>query len=154
MHRWFGAYAPLDGILAIIAAARAAGRQQRWGSMLLEGIVGFAAGVLTLLWPGITALTLLYLIAAWSILTGILEIAAAIRLRHAIQGEWLLALGGVASVLFGVLLMLFPGTGVLAVLWLIGGFMLVFGVVLFMLAWRLRYWHTRQIDNMTERRAA
>src|SRR5207247_1230562 len=87
---WFGAYALIDGLFAIIAAVKAAGRQQRWGSMLLEGVSGIGAGVLAFLWPGITALVLLYLIATWSILTGIFEIAAAIRLRREIEGEWLL----------------------------------------------------------------
>lgn len=153
---WFAAYALLDGLLAIVAAIRAAGRQQRWGSMLLEGVIGMAAGVLAFLWPDITALALLYLMAAWSILTGIFEIAAAIRLRHVIEGEWLLGLGGAASILFGLLLMVFPGTGALAILWLIGGFTLLFGVVLLLLAWRLRRWHTQQAPAMTvrQRRAA
>jgi uncharacterized membrane protein HdeD (DUF308 family) len=138
---WFGAYALVDGILAIVAAVRASGRQQRWGAILLEGIIGIVAGLVTL-------------IAAWSILTGIFEIAAAIRLRREITGEWLLGLGGVASLLFGVLLMLYPGVGALALLWLIGAYALAFGVVLLLLAFRLRRWHHRQVHDTTERRAA
>jgi uncharacterized membrane protein HdeD (DUF308 family) len=151
---WFGAYALVDGILAIVAAVRASGRQQRWGAILLEGIIGIVAGLVTLFWPGITALALVYVIAAWSILTGIFEIAAAIRLRREITGEWLLGLGGVASLLFGVLLMLYPGVGALALLWLIGAYALAFGVVLLLLAFRLRRWHHRQVHDTTERRAA
>jgi uncharacterized membrane protein HdeD (DUF308 family) len=151
---WFGAYALVDGVLAIVAAVQAAGRQQRWGAMIIEGVIGIVVGALAFLWPGITVLAVLYLIALWSILTGIFEIAAAIRLRREIAGEWLLGLGGAASILFGVLLMVLPGAGALALLWLIGGYALVFGVLLLLLAWRLRRWHTRLPSAMPERRAA
>src|SRR5258705_3239699 len=111
----YGAYAFADGLLAIVSAVRRRGAGHRWGLLLVEGLVGIAAGVLTVIWPGITALALLYLIAAWALVTGVLEIAAAIRLRKIISDEWLLALSGVASVVFAVVLMLFPGAGALAV---------------------------------------
>ena len=88
--------------------------------------------------PGITALILLYIIAAWAVVTGALEIAAAIQLRKQIEGEWLLALSGVASIVFGVLLMILPGPGALALVWLIGGYAIAFGVVLIALAVRMR----------------
>jgi uncharacterized membrane protein HdeD (DUF308 family) len=136
----FGAYAFADGVLAIVTAIRARGTTERWWMMLLEGVVGVAAGLVTLVWPGITTLVLLILIATWAILTGIFEIAAAIRLRRVIKGEWLLALGGGASVAFGVLLMFFPGAGALAVVLWIGAFALVFGVLFVALAFRLRSW--------------
>jgi uncharacterized membrane protein HdeD (DUF308 family) len=151
---WFGAYALMDGLFAIIAAVKAAGRQQRWGSMLLEGVSGLGAGVLTFLWPGITALVLLYLIATWSILTGIFEIAAAIRLRREIEGEWLLGLGGIASIVFGVFLFAFPGVGALAVLGLIGAYALGIGILWLLLAFRLRRWRTSPSHEVMERRAA
>src|SRR5689334_7495127 len=109
----FGAYAFVDGIFAILAAVRAAGRQQQWGAMLIEGVIGILVAGLALFWPGLTVLALLYLIATWSMLTGIFEIAAAIRLRREIIGEWLLALGGAASILFGLLLVVLPGAGAL-----------------------------------------
>ena len=134
----YGAYAFADGLLAIVSAVRRHGAGNRWGLLLLEGLVGIAAGVLTVIWPGITALVLLYLIAAWALLTGILEIAAAIRLRKVISGEWLLALSGVASVAFAVVLMLFPGAGALAVVLWIGAYAFVFGVLLIALGFRLR----------------
>jgi uncharacterized membrane protein HdeD (DUF308 family) len=133
----FGAYAFADGVLSIVAAVRRRGAD-RWGLLLLEGIVGIAAGVLTLLWPGITALALLYVIAAWALVTGAFEIAAAIRLRRVITGEWLLALSGIFSIALGVLLVLFPGAGALAVVIWIGAYAFVFGVLLFALGLRLR----------------
>src|SRR5262249_20729481 len=133
----FGAYAFADGVLAIVSVLRhRAPDGPAW--TLLEGVVGVAAGVVTLASPGIAAPTLLYVVAAWALVTGALEIAAAIRLRRAIRNEWLLGLAGVASIGLGILLVLFPGPGVLAlVLWL-GAYALVFGALLVVLALRLR----------------
>jgi uncharacterized membrane protein HdeD (DUF308 family) len=136
----FGAYALVDGVLAIVSAVRHRGASDRWWVLLLAGLAGVAAGVVTLVWPGITALALLYMIAAWALLTGALEIAAAIRLRKAITGEWLLLLSGIVSIGLGVLLVLFPGPGALAVVLWIGAWALVFGVVLIALGLRLRSW--------------
>jgi uncharacterized membrane protein HdeD (DUF308 family) len=133
----FGAYAFADGVLAVVTAVRRRGAD-RWALLLLEGIVGIAAGVLTLLWPGITALALLYLVAAWALVTGAFEIAAAIRLRKMITGEWLLALSGIFSIALGVLLVLFPGPGALALVIWIGAYAFVFGALLFALGLRLR----------------
>jgi uncharacterized membrane protein HdeD (DUF308 family) len=134
----YGAYALVDGIFAIAAAVAGRDEGLPWWAMLLEGVVGIAVGVMTFAWPGITALALLYLIAAWAFVTGALEIAAAIRLRKEIRGEWLLALSGVMSVLFGVILVVNPGAGALAVVWLIGAYAIAFGVVLLVLGFRLR----------------
>src|SRR5262249_17224658 len=88
----WGAYAFVDGVLAIVSAIRRRGGSQHWWLLLLEGIAGVVVGVMTFAWPGITALVLLYMIAAWALVTGVFEIAEAIRLRKAITGEWLLAL--------------------------------------------------------------
>jgi len=134
----FGAYAFADGVLAIVSAVRRRGTTDRWGMLLLEGLVGVAAGLVTLFWPGITALTLLYLIAFWALLTGVLEIGAALLLRKVIAGEWLLALGGVASIIFGVAIALFPAVGALALVLWIGAYMFVFGALLVGLGFRLR----------------
>jgi uncharacterized membrane protein HdeD (DUF308 family) len=133
----FGAYALVDGVLAIVSAVRRRGAD-RWWLLLLEGLVGIAAGVLTFMWPAITAIALLYVIAAWALVTGAFEIAAAIRLRKVITGEWLLVLSGILSIALGVLLVLFPGPGALAVVIWIGAFAFVFGALLFALGLRLR----------------
>jgi uncharacterized membrane protein HdeD (DUF308 family) len=136
----FGAYAFADGLLAIVTAIRRHGAGERWWVLLLEGLMGVAVALATLFWPGITALALLYLIAAWALVTGAFEIVAAIRLRKAITGEWLLVLSGVASLIFGVLLVLFPAAGALAVVLWIGAYALVYGALLVALAIRLRSW--------------
>ena len=135
----FGAYAFLDGIFSIVSAVRRRGGE-RWWLLLLSGVLGIATGVITLLWPGITALALLYIIAAWALFTGVLEIAAAIRLRKVITGEWLWLLSGIASVALRVLLILFPGPGALALMIWIGAWAMVSGGLLIALALRLRSW--------------
>lgn len=135
----FGAYAFADGILAIATALRLRGTD-RWWVMLIEGLIGVAAGLLTLIWPVITALTLLFIIAAWALVTGIFEIVAAVRLRKVMKGEWMLALSGALSVLFGILLFIFPGAGALTVVLWIGAYALVFGVLFVALAFKLRSW--------------
>jgi uncharacterized membrane protein HdeD (DUF308 family) len=136
----FGAYAFADGILAIISAIRRRGETDRWWVLLLEGLAGVAAGVITLFSPGITALALVYVIAAWALVTDGLEIAAAIRLRKVITGEWLLVLAGIASIALGILLVLFPGPGALALVFWIGAYALVSGILFIALAFRLRSW--------------
>ena len=109
----FGAYALVDGIFALVATVRAATRHRAWGLLLLEGLGGIAAGIVTFAWPGITALALLYVIAAWALVTGVLEVAAAFTARAEVAPAWLIGLSGVASVIFGMLLILFPGAGAL-----------------------------------------
>jgi uncharacterized membrane protein HdeD (DUF308 family) len=134
----FGAYALVNGIFAILAGVTGADRNSRWWVLILEGILGIAIAVVTVLWPGITALTLLYLIAAWAVITGTLEIVAAIRLRREIDNEWLLGLSGVVSVLFGLYIAAFPAGGALAVVWLIGAYAILWGILLIALGLRLR----------------
>ena len=135
----FGAYMLVDGVFAIVAAARVAGEAARWWLLLVEGILGVLAGIVAFVWPGLTALALLYFVAAWAIVTGIFEIVGAIRLRREIEGEWALILGGALSVLFGVLLVAVgPGVGLLSLVWLIGVYAVAFGVLLLILAFRVR----------------
>src|SRR4051812_3658210 len=134
----YGAYSLVDGVFAVAAALVGRPRGMPWWALLLEGLAGIAVGIMTVAWPGITALVLLYLIAAWAIVTGVLEIVTAIRLRKEIRGEWILALSGVLSVLFGLALVVNPGAGALAVVWLIGAYAIAFGVLLIALGFRLR----------------
>jgi uncharacterized membrane protein HdeD (DUF308 family) len=136
----WAAYAVVDGVFSLIMAVRRTRTGRSWGWLLFEGIAGIAAGVVAVLWPDITAMALLYVIAAWAILTGIAEIAVAIRLRRKLHGEWVLALGGVLSIAFGALLMVYPDAGALAVLWMIGAYAIAFGVLLLGLGWRLHGW--------------
>ncbi len=129
----WGAYALVDGVGAIVWGARS-----RWWSMALVGAVSVAAGLVAFFWPGITALALLYLIAAWAIVRGVAEIVAAIALRKQITNEWMLAVGGILSIVFGALVAAFPGAGALSVVWVIGLFSIAFGVVAVALSLRLR----------------
>jgi uncharacterized membrane protein HdeD (DUF308 family) len=136
---FFGAYMLVDGIFAIVAAVRAAGEEDRWWLLLIEGILGVLAGLVAFFWPGLTALALLYFIAAWAIVTGIMEIVAAVRLRQEIEGEWALGLSGLLSVIFGVLLVVLPApAGLLSLVWLIGAYAVATGVLLLILAFRVR----------------
>jgi uncharacterized membrane protein HdeD (DUF308 family) len=132
------AYFVVDGVGNIIAAFNNREHNNQWWVTLLEGVISILAGIGAFLWPGMTALILLYLIAAWAIVTGVLEVIAAIRLRKEIENEFWLGLAGVLSVLFGVALIVWPGAGVLTVLGLIGGYAIVSGILILMLAFRLR----------------
>jgi uncharacterized membrane protein HdeD (DUF308 family) len=134
----WGAYALAEGLLTLIAAWQVRDEGRPFWSLVVVGLLGIAAGVITFLWPGITALTLLMIIAVWALIMGIFQIIAAIRLRKVIEREWLLGLSGVASVIFGVLMIISPGAGALAVLWLIAAYAIVFGVLLIVLGFRLR----------------
>lgn len=146
----FGAYALVDGAFAIVAGIRAPREFTRWWVLLIEGILSVIAGVLAFAVPGITALILLILIASWAIVTGVFEIVAAVQLRKHITGEWLLALSGVFSVLFGAALLWNPLAGALAVVWLIGAYAIVFGVLLLALGFKLRGLE-RSVHQMTPR---
>ena len=133
---FFGAYALVDGVFAIVAGIRGTG-SRRW-LLLAEGVLGVLAGLVAFFYPDITALVLLYVIAFWAIFTGILEIVMSISLRREIENEWLMGLGGVLSVLFGVVLAALPGVGLLSLVWLIGIYAIVFGVAQIVLAFRVR----------------
>ena len=127
-----------DGIIALIAAFRIRDRGKPFWALLVVGILGIAAGILTFIWPGMTAIVLLAFIAAWSLVMGIFQIIAAVRLRKSIENEWLLGLSGLLSVIFGVLMLINPGAGALAVIWVIGAYAIVFGVLLIALGLKLR----------------
>jgi len=134
----FGAFALVDGIFAMFAGIASYRYFERWWAVLLEGIVGVVIGLLTFFWPNITALVLLYFIAAWALITGIFEIVAAIQFRRVITGEWMMILGGLLSIIFGILLFVFPGAGAMSLVWLIGIYAIVFGISEIIFAFRLR----------------
>jgi uncharacterized membrane protein HdeD (DUF308 family) len=134
----FAFWALFDGVFVLISSVGAAEAHEPWWPLVLIGLLGIAAGVLTLKWPGITALALLLVVAYWSIFRGILEIVAAVRLRHLIEREGWLILGGIASIAFGVLLIIYPGPGLLSVIWLVGLYAVIFGISGLMLGFRLK----------------
>jgi uncharacterized membrane protein HdeD (DUF308 family) len=134
----FGVFALVDGVGHVVGALGGRQEYRNWWVLLLAGVAGIVVGILTFLSPGAIALGLLLYIAVWAIATGILGIVTAIHLRKEIEGEFWLALGGVASVAFGLLLIVRPGAGALAVLWLIGSYAIAFGAILVILAFKTR----------------
>lgn len=136
----FGAFALVDGIFMVVGAITNRRGESRWVAWLIGGLIGIAAGVVTFFLPGLTAAALLGIVAAWAILLGAAEIAAAIRLRKVLTGEWALVLAGALAVAFGFLLIARPGLGALALVFWIGAYATVAGVLLLALAFRLRSW--------------
>jgi uncharacterized membrane protein HdeD (DUF308 family) len=134
----FGAYVFVDGIFAVVAGIGMRRQLSLWWLVVLEGVAGIILGLLTFRSPDTTALVLLTLIAAWSIVSGIFEIATALRLRKLIPNEWLTILSGVVSIIFGILLIAQPGAGAISIVWLLGGYALIFGILTLMFAFRLR----------------
>lgn len=136
----FAAYAVVEGIFNSIIALRAPEGESRWWVLLLEGVVSVAAGFIAFLYPDITVLVFVILLGVWAIITGAFEIAAAIRLRKHIEGEWLLVLSGILSILFGAIFLFVPNVGALTIAVFVGAYALVFGVLLVALGIKLRKW--------------
>jgi uncharacterized membrane protein HdeD (DUF308 family) len=133
----FAAYTFVDGVFGIASAVRAARENERWGYLLLEGLVDIAVAAVAVLWPGITVVAFVLLVAFWAILTGILELMAAFRLGS-IDGRGWLIFGGIVSILYGALLIVAPMIGAVVLTWWLGAYALVFGVCLVVLAFKLR----------------
>jgi uncharacterized membrane protein HdeD (DUF308 family) len=134
----FGAYAFVDGIFALVSAVRAARAHERWLAFLAEGIVGLVIAAIVVFYPGLAGLSIYFAIAVWAILTGILELVAAFQLRAMLPNEWMLILGGILSIVFGVLLFIYPMIGILTVIYLIGFYAILFGVIMIAFSFRLR----------------
>ena len=134
----YGAYALVDGIFALLGAFTGRGKPLPTWWLVLVGIFGIAAGLVTFLWPGLTALVLVLFIGAWAVAHGIFEIIGAVQLRKEIDNEWLLILAGVLSVIFGLFVLVAPGAGALALIWVIGAYSVAFGILLVGFSLRLR----------------
>ena len=134
----FGVYALINGIFTLALAIRAPKGTPGIGTLVLLGLLGIAAGLVTFFYPGITAISLLAVIAAWAVVTGIFEIAVAIKLRQQLSNEWMLILSGVLSVVFGVLVVLMPNAGALSIIWLIGIYAILFSITMLAVAFKLK----------------
>jgi uncharacterized membrane protein HdeD (DUF308 family) len=136
----FGVYAFVQGVLAIMAAVRGIREHDRWGWMLVEGIVCIVAALVAFFTPGVGALAIVWLVAAWAVVTGVLEIAAGVRLRKVIEGEWMLILAGVLALMLGFFIMSRPGLGVVLLATWLGAYAIFAGIVTLLLAFRIRNW--------------
>lgn len=134
----FGVFALLTGLAEIVTAVRAGEAHMRWGWLAFAGIVGVVAGILTFVWPGITALALLFVIAAWALVSGVAEIIFALSWPDTLAHPWLAALSGALSVVFGILLVVWPRSGVIALTWLVGIYAIIYGANQLYYAYRLR----------------
>jgi uncharacterized membrane protein HdeD (DUF308 family) len=134
----FGCYAFISGVATVIAAARVGRAGASWGALFLEGLLSIAVGVVAVLWPSSTALAFVWVIGFWAIVSGVLEISTAIRLRKVIEHEWALGIAGVLSVLFGLLMFYRPLAGGVAVVWYLGAYAMLFGIMMIVLGFRLR----------------
>jgi uncharacterized membrane protein HdeD (DUF308 family) len=134
----FGAYVFADGFFALIHAIGGGDESESKWLLLLEGLLGVGVGLITFFEPGLTAIALLFYIAAWNLATGVLEIAGAFRLRKQVSGEFWLLLGGLCSIVFAIILMTHPGAGALALIWVIGLYAILFGIALLALGFKVR----------------
>lgn len=134
----FGSYAMVDGFFAMFTGIASIRYFSHWWALVLEGVAGIVIGMLTFFYPSITAIVLLYFIAAWALITGIFEIVAAIQLRREITGEWMLVLGGLLSILFSVLLVVYPGAGAVSVVWVIAIYAIIFGTSEIILGFQMK----------------
>lgn len=136
----FSAYMLVDGVLAIVAAVRAAKQREHWGLLVLEGVLDIAAGTIAFLWPGLTLLMFVLLVAVWALVSGAVMMTAAFRLNIE-HGRWWLAFGGLASIVYGALLIVTPLIGAVVLTWWLGAYAMVFGALLLVFAFRLRARH-------------
>jgi len=139
----FGAFALADGVLSLIAAVTGSDRSTPTWWLALVGLLGIAAGVIAFLWPGKTAFALVIIIGAWALTIGIFEIIGAIRLRHEIDDEWWLIAAGILSVIFGLAVLISPGAGALALVWLIAAYSILAGILMIAFSFRLKGVHDR-----------
>lgn len=145
----WGAYALVDGAATVALAARAGSEGRRWGWLALDGVVSIGAAIVTAMWPGLTALALLMVIAVRAVLTGIAEIVAAVELRNVVRGEWMLALSGILSFGFGAVTLILPGLSAMVLVTMLGAYAVVFGVVVAALGFRVHHWANAEKRALT-----
>ncbi|MEU4225618.1 HdeD family acid-resistance protein [Nonomuraea sp. NPDC026600] len=133
---FFGAYAIVSGIFSVFAAFRHGAQSRAW--LIISGIIGILAGIIAFVWPGKTVLALLFVIAFWAIISGVSEVFAGIQMRKVIENEWMLIIGGILSVIFGVLLLVQPGAGLLTLAWLVGIFAILYGIAMIVLSFEVK----------------
>ncbi len=133
----FGAFAVVNGIFTLISALGPGASMDRT-PLIVHGVFSIVLGILVFVWPGLTALALLYFVAIWAIIIGVLEIIAAVRLRREITNEWFLGIGGAISIIFGIICFIHPAGGILALIWLVGIYAILLGITLVALGFRLR----------------
>lgn len=134
----FGVFVLLEGLLNLLIGIASSETNRRWWMTLVEGVLGIVIAILTFVYPNLTAVVLLYFIAAWGLITGVLEFLAAIRLRRLIENEWLMIINGLVSIIFALLLFIFPDESAISLVWLIGLFEILAGFLLIILSFRLR----------------
>jgi len=146
---FFGIFILIDGIISAIISFRVKNENDSWWAWLLEGVIGIMIGLFAVFYPGLTSLVVVMLVAAWAIISGVLQIVFAIRLRKDIEKEWVWILSGVLSIILGIIFISRPETGVVVMSWMLGGFFLFFGVLMIALSFRLRKLHQRR-DELVE----
>lgn len=135
---FLGAYLFVDGLFSLVHGFRVIKKDSHWWVLVLEGVLGIAAGLVALFMPGITVVFLITLIAVWCLITGLLEIILAIRLRKELTNEWMLVVAGIFSIIFGILLFAQPLAGVVVIAWWLGAYALLFGFFLILVGMRLK----------------
>ena len=136
----FGVYALVDGVVAVVGAILNRKTSPNWTLLLIMGLISIIAGIFAISNPGVTSLALLYIIAVWALLIGLVSILTAVRLRREIEGEWVMIAAGVLSIVFGIALIVAPGAGAVALAWLIGAYAIILGILDMLLAARARGW--------------
>src|ERR1043165_7816557 len=134
----YGAFALVDGVISLVAAFTGSAKPVPTWWLVVVGLLGIAAGIVTFAWPGLTAILLMLFIGAWALVHGIFEIIGAIQLRKEIDNEWMLIFSGLLSVLFGIVVLIAPGAGAVGLIWAIAAYSIVFGISFVALALRLR----------------
>jgi len=136
----FGVYALVDGVVSVVGAILNRKTSPNWTLLLIMGLISIIAGIFAISNPGVTSLALLYIIAVWALLIGLVSILTAVRLRREIEGEWVMIAAGVLSIVFGIALIVAPGAGAVALVWLIGAYAIILGILDMLLAARARRW--------------